>query len=83
MAMKTIICLSFIVLNNFFANVCEKKIVPHQPKASLHVTAYSYFSTVTLQSILINAHCTAATTCILKYTFTAQKNPFTSAVVHP
>ena len=38
MAMKTIICLSFIVLNNFFANVCEKKIVPHQPKTSLQVT---------------------------------------------
>ena len=26
MAMKTVICLSFIVLNNFFANVCEKKL---------------------------------------------------------
>ena len=25
MAMKTIICLSFIVLNNFFANMCVKK----------------------------------------------------------
>ena len=34
------ICLSFIVLNNFFANMCvKKKIVPHQPKASPHVTA--------------------------------------------
>ena len=25
MAMKTFICLSFIVLNNFFANMCVKK----------------------------------------------------------
>ena len=25
MAMKTIICLSFIVVNNFFANMCVKK----------------------------------------------------------
>ena len=25
MAMKTIICLSFIVLNNFFASMCVKK----------------------------------------------------------
>ena len=43
MAMKTIICLSFIVLNNFFANMYVKKnIVPHQPKASPHVTGYNY-----------------------------------------
>ena len=39
MVMKTIICLSFIVLNNFFANMCVKKNVPHQPNASPHVTA--------------------------------------------
>ena len=38
MAMKTVICWSFIVLHNLFANVCEKKIVSHQPKASPHVT---------------------------------------------
>ena len=25
MAMKTVICLSFIVLNNFFVNTCVKK----------------------------------------------------------
>ena len=39
MAMKTNIWLSFIALNNFFANMCVKKnIVLHQPKASPHVT---------------------------------------------
>ena len=38
MAVKIFICLSFIVLNDFFANMCVKKIVPHQPKASPHVT---------------------------------------------
>ena len=43
MAMKTIICLSFIILNNFFANMCVKKIVPHQPKASPHVTGSESF----------------------------------------
>ena len=41
MAMITIICLSFIVLNNFFANMCAKKIVPHQPTASPRVTGFS------------------------------------------
>ena len=40
MAIKTIICLSFIISNNFFANMCVKKIVPHQPKASPHVAEY-------------------------------------------
>ena len=35
--MKTIICLSFIVLNNFL-QTSAKKIVPHQLKASPHVT---------------------------------------------
>ena len=35
--MKTIICLSFIVLNNFL-QTSVKEIVPHQPKASPHVT---------------------------------------------
>ena len=39
MAIKTVICSSFIVLNNFFVNMCVKKIVPHQPKPSPHVTA--------------------------------------------
>ena len=48
MAMKTIICLSFIVLNNFFAHISVKKIVPHQPKASPHVTAM--WSLVKLQN---------------------------------
>ena len=38
MVSKTIICLLIFVLNNFFANMCVKKNVPHQPKASPHVT---------------------------------------------
>ena len=38
MAMKTIICFSFIVLNNFFANMSVKKNMPHQPEASPDVT---------------------------------------------
>ena len=39
--MKNLIQLSFIALNKFFANMstCVKKNVPHQPEASLHVTA--------------------------------------------
>ena len=41
LATPLIICLSFIVLNIFFANKCvKKKIVPHQPKSSPHVTVY-------------------------------------------
>ena len=46
MAMKTIICLSFIVLNNFFANMCVKKNCASQPKASPHVTAQGYIETI-------------------------------------
>ena len=39
MAMKTVNRLSFIVLNNFFANMyVKKKFVPHLPEASPHVT---------------------------------------------
>ena len=41
MAMKTVICLSLIVLNNFLRTCVKKKIVPHHPKASPLVTAYN------------------------------------------
>ena len=38
MAMKTVICWSFIVLNNFLQTCAGKKNVPHQQEASPHVT---------------------------------------------
>ena len=41
LATPLIICLSFIVLNNFFANMCVKKIILHQPKVSPLVTEYN------------------------------------------
>ena len=51
MAMKTIIYMSFIVLNKFFANMClKKKIVPHQPEASPHVTGTYYLIVVILRN---------------------------------
>ena len=50
------IYLSFIVLKNFFANACVKKIVPHQPKASPHVTEdiYAFPYTIQSESLLTN-----------------------------
>ena len=42
MAMKTIICLSFNVLNNFFANMGVKKNCASPTKASPHVTVHDY-----------------------------------------
>ena len=43
MAIKTIICLSFIVLNNFFANMCVKKNCA-SPTKSLTARHWSYES---------------------------------------